>query len=186
MFVIRERLYAHPVLWSSGFRCGTVSKVSLSGIITLIRHFVTFLSFRHAKKSDPPLYGPHCWLLPVSHITAHNLASAVRRMPSKVLLLPTDPVCTGKLGGPQSCLVTFNRSYTSCPCQELNHNSSGVQCKAQPLDWLTAMLASTVLNNQHTTGKDLSHYKIKLFLDVMVCTNNYRKGLQGQELHAHT
>jgi len=47
------------------------------------------------------------------------------------------------------------------------------------------MLVSTVLNNQHTTGKDLSHYKRKLFLEVIVCTNNYRKELQGQELHAH-
>jgi len=64
MFVIRERLYAHPVLWSSGFRCGTVSKVSLSGIITLIRHFVIFLSFRHAKKIRSSVVWPTLLVAP--------------------------------------------------------------------------------------------------------------------------
>jgi len=32
----------------------------------------------------------------------------------------------------------------------------------------------------------MSRYKRKLFLEVMVCINNHRKELHGQELHAHT
>lgn len=118
----------------------------------------------------------------LSHITANNLASAVSLRPSIALFVPNvqESGWATELSGHFQqelhllSLPWLQRQFLRCPRHSL----------ITELTKLSRLLL--YWNNQHVTGKDLSHYKRKLPLEVRVSINNHRKELQGREVCAHT